>query len=315
MDFVGQKTIIDGFKDKIVNNTLSHAYALTGHVGAGKKTLARHLAKMILCTGTIDMAPCGHCRSCKSFEAGANPQFMAVSSTTQKISIKQIRDLIEDIGIRPSGGRKVYIIEDADRMTVEAQNCLLKTLEEPPEYAVILLTTAYYESLIVTVRSRVVQLKLEPYSIDELKRIIEINGLDAGGKEHLLKWGMGIPGKAIEILKDAKFEYNREMVMRFLFEDGLTMLDFNQYLSGRKEAFAECMDILETVYRDILFAIYGIEDELINCDKKDKIIEYAKTFKASEILDKISKISDIRNNLKRNMNYQLAVDMVTLELK
>lgn len=315
MKFIGQRTIIEGFKDKIANNTLSHAYTLTGPVGIGKKSLAHYLAKMILCTGTTESAPCGKCRSCKSFQAGSNPQFMAVRSSTQKILIKQIRELIDDIGVRPSHGRKVYVIEDADRMTVDAQNCLLKTLEEPPEYAVIFLTTAYFESLIVTVRSRVVQLKLQTYSTEELKEILEMTGIDARGKEHLLKWSMGVPGRAIDLISDSNFEKNREMVMKFVFEDELSMLDFNQYLSGKKEVFTQCMDILETVYRDILFVLYGLGEELINCDKKDKILEYAKSFNSSDILDKISKISDIRANLKRNMNYQLAVDMVTLELK
>ncbi len=316
MQFIGQKPIIEGFRQKIKQNTLSHAYALTGPVGMGKRTLAHYLAKMLLCTGQEDLSPCGQCRSCKSFEAGANPQFTVIRNETRNILIKQIRGLIEDIGIRPASGRKVYLIEEAERMTPDAQNCLLKTLEEPPSYAVILLTSAFYESLLLTVRSRVVQIKLKPASFEELKRIVDLKGVAIEGKEHLLTWSHGIPGKALQLLGDTQFEENRERVMAYVFnEDGFAHLEFNQYLSKKKESFDGCMDILESVYRDILVvSVNGSDkgDGLINSDKKDNILAYAQRNDPLVLTEKISRIHDIRSNLKRNMNYQLAVDMITL---
>ncbi|MCX7774423.1 MAG: AAA family ATPase, partial [Clostridia bacterium] len=185
MNFIGQKAIVDGFKDKLNQKNLGHAYALSGPAGMGKRTLARYLAKLLLCTEAAS-APCGSCRSCRSFEADSNPHFLSISAETQKILIKQIRGLIEDISIKPSHGRKVYLIEDADRMTPDAQNCLLKTLEDPPPYAVILMTTAFYESLLVTVRSRIVQIKMMPYNNDEMAAIAHHNGQILKGREHLL---------------------------------------------------------------------------------------------------------------------------------
>lgn len=315
MDFIGQKSIIDSFKNNVNCNTLSHAYALTGPVGMGKKTLSHYLAKMLLCTGTEENVPCGQCRSCKSFDAGSNPQFTVLRNETQKILIKQIRGLIEDICIRPAKGRKVYIIEEADRMTPDAQNCLLKTLEEPPAYAIILLTTAYFDSLLITVRSRIVHTRLKPYSKEELKRIAKNKGLDINGREHLLNWSQGIPGNALKLLGDSQFEENRDMVMKFVFNNhDFSNLELNQYLSKKKESFDECMDILESVYRDVLLVLCNAGDGLINSDKKNNIIEYAKNHEFLEITEKIAKIHEIRSNLKRNMNYQLAVDMVTLEI-
>ncbi len=321
MHFIGQKPIIEGFRDKIKQNMLSHAYALTGPVGIGKRTLSHYLAKMLLCTGPEDMAPCGQCRACKSFEAGVNPGLTVIRSETKKILIKQIRGLIEDIGIRPASGRKVYLIEEAERMTPDAQNCLLKTLEEPPSYAVILLTTAYYESLLITVRSRIVQMKLKPASLEDMNRIAQLKGLDTKGKEHILTWSHGITGKALQLLGDTEFEKNREKVMQYVFSpEGFAHLEFNQYLSKEKEAFEECMDILESVYRDILLvschASQALDEGygLINSDKKDKILAYAQRYDPLVITEKISRIHEIRSNLKRNMNYQLAVDLITLDV-
>lgn len=314
MDFIGQRPIIEGFKDNIRQKSLGHAYALTGPAGIGKRTLAHYIAKMILCNGEGDI-PCGNCRSCKSFEAGGNPGYIVIKNETQKILIGQIRDLIENISIRPAFGYKVYIIQEADRMTPEAQNALLKTLEEPPEYAVIILTTAFYESLLVTVRSRLVQMKLKPYSFEEMKGILQSNGLDIKGKEHIFNLSSGIPGKAMQLLNDKNFEETRDVVMSALFNrDGFSRLNLNQYLSNKKEVFKECLDILESVYRDALIVCFGVSDGLINYDKKDNIVEYAINLNPNEITQKIHNIQKVRDALKHNMNYQLAVDMITLEV-
>ena len=103
-------------------------------------------------------------------------------------------------------------------MTIDAQNCLLKTLEEPPPYAVIILITSYYESLLTTIRSRTVQVKLKSYKTDEIRRIIEKKGVDIRGKDHILTWCQGNPGKAIELLNDRSFSENREKVFQFVFK-------------------------------------------------------------------------------------------------
>ncbi len=315
MEFIGQKSLVEDFKDKIQHQVVGHAYALTGPVGMGKKTLATHLAKMLLCEGGKDQLPCDRCIACKSFDPEGTPRLTIVKNETQKILIKQIRGLIEDIGIRPSTGRKVYLIQEADRMTPDAQNCLLKTLEEPPPYAVILLTTASYESLLLTIRSRVVQLKMKPYSEEELESIFKQKDIALKGKEHLLTWCQGIPGKALTLINDDGFAENREKVFQFIFnETDFSNLEFNQYLSKRKEAFLPCLDIMETVYRDALLVLFHKVDGLINSDKQDKIITYAQSTNPMVLTQKIEFIQEMRNNLKRNMNYQLAVDRMTLSI-
>lgn len=310
MGFIGQKPIVEGFKDRIKNNAISHAYALTGPAGIGKKTLGSYLAKMLLCSDNT--APCNVCRSCACFDAGSNPNIKVIRSETQKILIKQIREMIEDISLRPGTGRKVYLIEEADRMTVDAQNCLLKTLEEPPAYAVIILTTSLYSSLLSTVKSRTVEIKLKSYSTDEIKAIVRSKGIESS-KDYLLSWSQGNPGRMIKLINNTTFEENRESVMKFLFSPrSLGFMDFNLYLSKNKESFSECMDILESFYRDAILIASNIYDGLINCDKKDNIVEYAKGLTLFELTEKIRRVHEIRSSLKRNMNYQLAVDIVTL---
>lgn len=314
MNYIGQTDIVDEFRNRIKHDSLSHAFVLTGEKGIGKKNLAHFISKALLCTEKGDVQlPCGYCRACKSFDENVNPSFMLIRSETKNIVIKQIRDLIDDIGIRPLQGRKVYIIENADRMTVQAQNCLLKTLEEPPIYAKIILTTANYDALLLTIRSRIVRINLKPSSINDIKLIAQKKGIDIAGKEHLLSLSRGIPGKAFQLMADKDFEENRKETLKFIFnDDSSSKLDFNQYLSKNKGAFNICVDILESIYRDALLIRCSLEDGLINLDKKDNILKYANMHSTIDITEKISRIEKVRNNMKRNMNYQLAVDIITM---
>lgn len=314
MNYIGQTDIVDEFRNRIKHDSLSHAFVLTGEKGIGKKNLAHFISKALLCTEKGDVQlPCGYCRACKSFDENVNPSFMLIRSETKNIVIKQIRDLIDDIGIRPLQGRKVYIIENADRMTVQAQNCLLKTLEEPPIYAKIILTTANYDALLLTIRSRIVRINLKPSSINDIKLIAQKKGIDIAGKEHLLSLSRGIPGKAFQLMADKDFEENRKETLKFIFnDDSSSKLDFNQYLSKNKGAFNVCVDILESIYRDALLIRCSLEDGLINSDKKDNILKYANMHSTIDITEKISRIEKVRNNMKRNMNYQLAVDIITM---
>lgn len=314
MDYIGQTEIINEFRKGIKHDSLSHAFVLTGERGIKKKTLARFIAKALLCTENGDVnLPCGYCRACKGFDENVNPNFKVIRSDTKNIVIKQIRDLIDDIGVRPLKGRKVYVIEDAEKMTVQAQNCLLKTLEEPPVYAKIILTTSNYESLLLTIRSRVIRKNLKPCTINELKLIAQKKEIDLTGKEYILSLSRGIPGIALQLLADKDFEEIRNETLKFLFDVNISSkLYFNQYLSKNKNAFDVCLSVMESVYRDALLVRCSLEDGLINSDKKDNILKYANMHSTIDITEKISRLEKVRNNMMRNMNYQLAVDIITM---
>jgi DNA polymerase-3 subunit delta' len=312
-EFIGQRNIVNTFSELKRKNLLGHAYLLSGPEGIGKRTLAAYISKLLLCTADAGV-PCGRCNNCKSFDAGINPGFMRISPRTQNILIEQIRLILDDIAVKPSAGRKVYSIEDADRMTTQAQNCLLKTLEEPPEYAVIMMTASNPESLLTTIRSRVVQCRLARYSAAEIRRILERSGIK-GANEAAVAYSDGIPGKAIKLAREGRFTQSRDMVMGFMFGDrqgGAQDFDLNRYLSKNREAFTECADIIESVFRDAMLLLAGKPEGLINSDKRDSIIEYAKRHNIQEMLSRMKALNEIRENLRYYMNYQLAVDLVTL---
>lgn len=314
LDFIGQKEVVDRFMEQVRSGRTSHAYVLSGPPGIGKKTLAREMARTLLCLEGPEEAPCGRCRGCRSFDAGINPGFLEISPRTRNILIDQVRVILDDITVRPARGRKVYLIQEADRMTPQAQNCLLKTLEEPPPYAVIIMTAGNFESLLITIRSRVIHFKLGRYSDEEIRRILKRHGKDSPPGDPVIAYSEGIPAKALELTGNRNFVETREKVFSYLAGDAgdTAALELNRYLTEHRDALADCLDILESAFRDAIMILCGRPGSLINSDKRDKLIKYAEKNTVQGLIAKIDNINGVRSQLKHYMNYQLAVDMLTL---
>ena len=152
-NIIGNKKIKSEFIDNIKNNTLSHSYLFVGQEGIGKKLFAKELAKMALCLN--NKTENDNCSSCVKFDSGNNPDFVLIEPDGNSIKIAQIREMQENVYTKSIVSRKkVFIINDSDKMTEEAQNSLLKTLEEPPEYIMIILITANENKLLNTIKSR-----------------------------------------------------------------------------------------------------------------------------------------------------------------
>ena len=157
-DVVGRKDLVSYIQKAVTQKQISHAYILNGERGSGKKMFAQLFAMTLQCErGGAE--PCNECHSCRQALSGNHPDIIrVVHEKTNTISVEEVRVQINnDIMIRPYNGKyKIYIVPDADMMTVQAQNALLKTIEEPPEYAVIFLLTENAESLLPTILSRCV---------------------------------------------------------------------------------------------------------------------------------------------------------------
>lgn len=161
-DVVGHKDIIQYIQNAVEQDKVSHAYILNGAKGSGKKMLAKLFAMTLQCENS-QSEPCGECRSCRQADSGNQPDIITIQHEKPgSISVDDIREQLNgDIMIKPYSNRyKIYIIPEADLLTVQAQNALLKTIEEPPEYAIIFLLTENADSLLPTIRSRCVMLKL-----------------------------------------------------------------------------------------------------------------------------------------------------------
>ena len=173
-DIIGQDHLTEYFKKAIATGEVAHAYIIEGEMRSGKEFIARVFSEALLCEGEGEK-PCGKCQSCLQMENNAHPDFYnIVHDKPGLISVDDVRDqVVKDINTKPFKGKyKIYLINEAEIMNEVAQNTLLKTLEEPPEYVVIILLTTSKEKLLPTIQSRCVKLSLKPVEKKILKKYL-----------------------------------------------------------------------------------------------------------------------------------------------
>ena len=253
---IGNNLIKEMLAKSIEKGTASHSYLFVGIQGIGKKMLSTEFARQILC---IEKDQAGKCKSCIEFESNNHPDFMCVEPDGSSIKIDQIRFLQKKIQEKPIlSNKKVYIINNAELMTTEAQNCLLKTLEEPPEFAIIILIGSNENAFLSTIKSRCMILHFQPIEDEKIKQYMEINYGITDITQNRLAMFQGSIGKAIS-LKDKQDEYDKieTMIENLNKKDLLEILKLAEPLYKAKE---EIFEILE--YINIVLLNYAKENYL-----------------------------------------------------
>lgn len=316
-NLIGQRMLVSRMKKILNEGKVGHTYTFSGPAGIGKHTFALAFSRELLCR---DSKPetC-NCISCRTFQEGTNPDFYEVITNKNSIGVEAIRDLQKDAANRPTyGNRKVYLIPGAELMTVQAQNCLLKTLEEPPEYVVILLTTNSFEVLLPTIRSRTVNFRMNAYTDEDMKSILlPVYSGPPEELEFILKFSRGIPGNAIHIIEEGSVRELRRLIFMLLENpDDLQLADnIRKALTENREELVTVLDVLMSVYRDCLVLKEGMENRLINSDKKGMIKKIASLNSNRKLMDKISDLEKLRRNFKMNINFQLGIDILFMEIQ
>lgn len=263
-NLIGNDKIKSLLQKAIENNNILHTYMFLGVDGIGKFLFAKEFAKMILCSDANNK-PCNKCVSCIQFDSNNNPDFTIIEPDGKVIKIEQIRLMQEKILEKPIGGsKKIYIIRDADKMTKESQNCLLKTLEEPPEYVVMILLVQNEGQILNTVKSRCLRISFEKISDIELKDYILKNNILDNIDENMLKLCEGSIGKAINLKEN-------EILYRSLIDilENLDKLDLVEILKKAEIIYKEKENILELLdyFNVIIYNIYTkrLNDKYLNC--------------------------------------------------
>ena len=274
-------------------NSIAHSYIFSGQYGIGKKQIAIEFAKMILCLNK-DNAPCGECKSCLELENDNNPDFNIIKPDG-KIKIDQIRQMLEKVYEKPIiSDKKVYIIDDAETMTVEAQNCLLKTLEEPPEYIVIILITSNESNLINTIKSRCLKLTFNPLENSEIKQYLEKNLDFQNVSETMLEIFEGSIGKALKVKEKQELYNNIETTLRnFSCESVIDLINNATEIYKGKENINEILE-----YFNIYF-LKKAKEEYNNASKYVKAIEI---------------VEDTKKRLVYNSNYDMTIDNLLINI-
>ena len=320
---VGLKDILKYISSAVENNRVSHAYILNGERGSGKKMLANLFAMTLLCE-TGDNEPCGKCHSCKQAESGNHPDIIRVThEKPNSISVDDIRTQVNNtVDIKPyQGPYKVYIIPQADMMTPQAQNAILKTIEEPPSYAVFLLLTENAETLLPTINSRCVMLKLRNIKDTLIKKYLMENLEIPDYKADMCTaFAQGNMGRAIMLANSDHFNEIREEAVQLLKH--ISEMELNEIVAAVKNIsvykleITDYLDIIMIWYRDVLLYKETKEiDKVVFKDQLQSIKEQARksSYEGIELI--LESLEKAKARLKANVNFDLVMELLFLTIK
>ena len=269
---VGRQKIISYFKNAKNNECLSAVYILEGDRGTGKKTLAKYLSLLIMCD---ESEPCLECAKCRYTLSGTNTDIYTVSNEDKaSIGIDKVRDIIREAYVMPGvSNKKIFIINNAHLLTKEAQNALLKVIEEPPEYVMFFLLCENTGFLLQTVLSRAVTVKLTPLSNDEMTQITGCTD------SFLIEYASGSPGRLLELMEDESFKALRNgffnIIKNLISNDAYSIYKIYDFFDENKEKKDALMEMIITFFRDVLFYKNHCEKYVINKDKIALITEFS----------------------------------------
>ena len=322
-DILGHEQIKEHFQSAVRTGKVSHAYILDGEAGMGRKTLANAFALSLLCEKG-GPEPCMECHACRQVLSGNHPDLIYVThEKPASIGVDDIREQLNDtIQVRPySGSHKIYIVDEAEKMTVQAQNALLKTIEEPPAYAVILLLTTNEDTFLPTILSRCVKLKLKPLK-DETVREYLTSKLSVPERqaEIYAAFARGNLGKAINLAESEDFKRMYEALLSLLKHlkewDISALLDCVHNLKEENLDIYECLDFMQMWYRDVLMYKTTKDINLLIFKEEFSAIRQMSTVSGYEGLEKILEaISKARVRLDANVNMELAMELMLLTMK
>lgn len=346
-EVVGQGRLTDNLKNAIEHNKISHAYFIQGERLSGKRMVADIFARALQCEcdragdvrqtslfDTGDMAakndtnarikPCNQCRACRQALGGNHPDIIYVwHDKPNVISVDNIRQQVNaDIGIKPySGPYKVYIVDEAEKMNAQAQNALLKTLEEPPEYAVILLLATRAEAMLQTILSRCVVLNTRPVSDDLIKKyLMQRVQVPDYRASVCASFARGNVGRALQLASGEEFERMKSSVLGMM--KNIRDMEINRIAAETKKITEEkfdtddYLDLCFIWFRDVLlYKASGDKDHIIFKEEMADIAGAARRYSYEGIERIIRSIDRARGRIAANVNFDLTMELMLMDMK
>ena len=322
-DIVGQEQLKEHLQNAIATNKVSHAYIINGERNAGKEFIARVFAMTLQCEKG-ETEPCGECHSCKQALGNNQPDIIYIShEKPNTIGVEDIRVQINgDIAIKPySSPRKIYIINEGEKMTPQAQNALLKTLEEPPEYAVILILTTNVETMLPTVLSRCVVLNMKPVSDRLVKKYLMEQLAVPDYKANIsVAFARGNIGKAKMLASSEEFEKVKDEAITLV--KNINDMEISEIVKAIKKISEykfdvnDYLDILMAWYRDVLlFKATKDVNSLVFKEDIQQIMRMSDRSTYEGIEQIVNALQSAKKRLEANVNFELTMELLFLAIK
>ncbi len=318
----GHEWAVAHMRKSIANGRIRHAYLIVGPESVGKETLARALAMTLNCTYEDEAArPCGQCSSCKRIASGNHPDmiYSEADGSTGALKIEEIRAITGKIALKPYEARyRIAILRDFDHARPQAQDALLKTLEEPPPQALLILLAPSTESLLPTItsRSQVIHLRALPTeTIHEV--LVHEHGVADEQAELLARLSGGRMGWALQAMTDPSMLDQRAGALDLL-ENLLPMnrakrFEIAEDLSKDKMALYPLLELWQSYWRDVLLLCQGVAGSPANLDRQAALEQIAKHTQAEDALTALQATRTLLGNLTTNLNLRLALEVLFLD--
>ncbi len=322
---IGQEHIKEHLRTSLVSGKISQAYLITGECMQGKEFIARIFANALVCEHPVDeFDPCGECRSCIQASTRNNPDIITVTHDRPgMISVDDIRQqIVNDASIKPyQSRRKIYIMNEAEKMTPQAQNALLKTLEEPPEYTVIILLSTSEAAMLPTILSRCVRLDMRPVEDKIVRQYLmkEVKIPDYQA-DVCVAFARGNIGKARSLAVSEDFEGIKDEAVRILKfikkMDTADLIGSLRKLEEYRLSVDDLLDIMMIWYRDVLLYKATMDaDAIVFKDEGERIRKEASESSYDGIETILACIEKTKERLKANVNFELAMELLLLTIK
>lgn len=322
-DIIGQEQIKSHLQTAIESGQVSHAYIIHGEQSSGKDFIAKIFATALQCESK-ETAPCGECRSCKQAANGNQPDIIFVQhEKPNTIGVEDIRtQIVNDMGIKPySSPYKIYIVNEAEKMTPQAQNALLKTLEEPPAYGMIILLTTNVDSFLPTILSRCIVLNMKPVPDALVTKFLmeELNVPDYKA-EVCTAFARGNIGKAKALATSEEFEQIKSdavSLLKYVKEmDIADLVTTIKKITEYKFQIKDYLDIIMVWYRDVLLLKATNDANHLIFKEEIQYIRKVAVNSSYEGLETIIRaIETAKSRLDANVNFDLTMELMFLVIK
>ena len=304
-NFIGYSSFIENFKSRCSNGNLSHAQLISGEDGIGKSILAEILGKLIL-------------------NGDVNREYVDIINykpIKTSFGVDDVRDIIDEVNKKPfEGDKKVIIIHQGNKLTIQAQNALLKTIEEPPTEVYIIILCESLELILDTIKSRCEIYKLTPLTKDELYKYIAIKGYDYSEEEKssAIAFSEGIPGRIDRYFSDTELQELRDKIVDLLLQltnnEIEAILEKEEQLVSYKQNKEEVINVLSSFIRDILVnkEVYN-ENLIINRDKIKEIERLTNEMSFKKLNKMLLGLQEASKNIKNNVSWAMTVRIMLMD--